>query len=294
MSSIKKIVKRKLTRLISSFYNPLIDLKIGNQKIKIQFSHPLIQVMELYPDYNFNLPRMISRVGAKYKDLKIIDIGANVGDTVAFIRNYSDAPILCIDGDPKYLELLKMNVAQFKDIAICNAIVGKETKEIQGEYKIERGTGFVAEGNKKTAIRTIENILEEFPNFKNSKVVKIDTDGYDTVILKGCSNFLKNVTPVLFFEFDPYLIKNNDDPFSLFAYLKGCGYTYFIFYMNNGDYLLSCTVDDTHLLDELVHFFSGRNIDVFADICAFSSKDKDLFDTCVQQEIVHFKKARNY
>ncbi len=160
---------------------------------------------------------------------------------------------------------------------------------------MERGTAFVAETENKTIVRTLENILEEFPDFKNSKILKVDTDGYDTLILRGSAGYLKNVKPIIFFEYDPFLIsKNNDDPFRFIDYLKGCGYTYLIFYVNNGDYLVSCNIEQRDIIDQLIHYFSGREIAMFADICAFSQDDKSLFDFCVHQEINHFKKARHY
>ena len=288
-------LKRRFVKVVSKFYDPLVDLAIGNQVIKVPLSHQLRRNVEVYPDYNFNLPRIIKYTCDHLSNVTVIDIGANIGDTVAFIKNYTDTPILCIDGEKKYLDILRSNVAQYKNVAICSALVGEENKEANVSMKMERGTAVVTEAKDKTNIRTLENILVEFPDFKNSKVLKVDTDGYDTLILRGCARFLKTVKPIIFFEFDPYLIsKNNDDPFLFIDYLKNCGYYYIIFYVNNGDYLLSCTIDEREIIDQLIHYFSGREIATFADICAFSKDDKSLFDICVAEEIKHFKKARRY
>ncbi len=56
-------------------------------------SHQLRENINLYPDYNFNLPRIIKYVSERLSNVRIIDIGANIGDTVAFIKNYTDLPI---------------------------------------------------------------------------------------------------------------------------------------------------------------------------------------------------------
>ena len=88
--------------------------------------------------------------------------------------------------------------------------------------------------------------------------------------------------------------KNNDDPFDFIKFLEECGYHYFIFYTNVGDYLISCTADEKDILAELIHYFSGRKLELFADVCAFPLSDKNLFDLCKNQEIEHFRKARNY
>ena len=288
-------LKRNFIKVVSKFYDPLVDITIGNQTIKVPLAHQLRRNVVAFPDYNFNLPRIIKYTTSQIKDVRVIDIGANIGDTVAFIKNYTDVPILCIDGEEKYIKILRSNVAQYTNVSICHSLVGNETKESNLRIVSERGTAYVEQGKETIIIRTLEDILEGFPDFKNAKILKVDTDGFDTLILRGCSNYLAKVKPVLFFEFDPYLIsKNNDDPFTFIPYLKSCGYGYLIFYMNNGDYLLSCSIDDTDTIDQLIHYFSGRNIAVFTDICAFSSDDKSLFDFCVKEEINHFKKARNY
>lgn len=295
MSSIKNIIRRKLVKLISSVYDPLIDFKIGNQTIKIPLSHPLREILKIFPQLNYNLPRLVKFVSDREKDVKVIDIGANIGDTVAFIKNYADVPILCIDGDDKYISILKQNITQYKNISICHSLVGAETRKINLELKKERGTAYLVESKEKHNISTLEDILEKNPAFKNSRLLKIDTDGFDTIILKGSPNYLTRNRPILFFEFDPFLAKkNNDDPFRLIAYLKQCGYKYLIFYMNNGDYLLSCTVNDERMTNELIHYFSGRNIELYADICAFPESDKELFENFTAQEIDFFKKLRSY
>jgi len=295
MGSVASTIKRRFIKLMSKVYDPLVDLAIGNQTIKIPISHMLRENVALYPDYNFNLPRIIKYVSQFVPDVRVIDIGANIGDTVAFIKNYTDVPILCIDGEEKYLATLRKNVAKYSNVSICLSLVGAETKETNLKLKMDKGTAFVEESKEKTTIRTLENILGEFVDFKNSKIVKVDTDGYDTLILRGSENYLRTNNPMLFFEFDPFLIsKNNDDPFNFMDYLMDCRYYYFIFYTNTGDYLLSCNAGERHIIYEVVNYFSGRKMETFADICAFHKNDEELYKLCRDNEIAHFKKIRNY
>lgn len=290
-----QIIKRRLIKIISKFYDPLVNLQIGNQTIKIPLSHQLREIINLYPDYNFNLPRIVKYISTSLPDVKVIDIGANIGDTVAFIKNFTDVPILCIDGDDKYMKILKENTAKYNNVSSCQALVGAETKDVTLKLKSEKGTAYLEQGGEAVSMRSLENIIVDFPLFKNSKIIKSDTDGFDTIILRSCSNYLKTIKPILFFEFDPHLIKkNNDDPFSFIEFLQESGYHYFIFYTNIGEHLISCTADEKETLSQLIHYFSGRNLDLFADVCAFSLSDKNLFDLCKDQEINHFRKVRNY
>ena len=290
-----RLLKRKVAHLLVKWYDPLVNLQLGNQEIKVNLSHQLRDIVKVYPQYNHNLGRIVGYTEAVRGKISVIDIGANVGDTVAFIRNTSEAPILCIDGEEKYVEILKTNVQQYKDISICHTLVGKENKSENVKLKVEKGTAHIEFSNKPVTVRTLENILEEFPRFKESKVLKTDTDGFDTWILRSCSSFLKTVKPILFFEFDPYFIKaNNDDPFEFIDYLKSIGYKYLIFYTNIGDLLLSCSMEDTKTIHQIVHFFSGREVEMFADICAFMEEDKDIFIYSVEHEIQHYREVRKY
>jgi FkbM family methyltransferase len=296
MSSVKSILKRKIRKFVSSFYDPLIDVTIGSQRIKTPLSHSLKENIAVHPELNFNLGRIVKYVADKKSNTTVIDIGANVGDTVAYIKNFADVPILCIDGDKKYLDVLKQNVTQYKNIEICHTLVGAENTEISASLKVERGTAFLTESKEKNQVRTIENILEEYPAFKNGGVLKIDTDGYDALILKGSANYLKRSKPVIFFEFDPYLtVVNNEDPFALLPYLQTCGYRYFMFYMSNGDFLTGCDIEqDRTIIDQLIHYYSGRNVTLYTDVCAFTADDKAVFDYSVTQELQHYRAARHY
>lgn len=291
---IANSIKKRIIKYTTKVYDPLVDIAIGNQTIKIPLSHQLREIVKLYPEYNYNLPRIVKYLEDKINDLKVIDIGANVGDTVAFIRNFSEVPILCIDGEDNFLSILKQNIAQYRNVSVCKALVGAENKTENIKLVSGKGTAFIEKSSQPVTVRTLENILEEFSDFKNSKILKSDTDGFDTIILRASADFLKRVQPILFFEFDPYLIsRNNDDPFAFIDFLKQCGYSYLIFYVNNGDYLLSTSIDDP-AVSQLIHYFSGRNINMFADVCAFSNEDKPFFDLVTTKEVTHFKTARRY
>jgi hypothetical protein len=50
-------------------------------------------------------------------------------------------------------------------------------------------------------------VLLRKPILVNSKMLKIDTDGFDTLILKSAVDFLKRAKPIIFFEYDPFLEK---------------------------------------------------------------------------------------
>ena len=288
-------IKRRLIKSFTKLYDPNVELVIGNSTIKIPLSHDLRDIVRLYPEYNYNLARIVAHLKKRNDLTKVIDIGANIGDTVAFIKSMADVPILCIDGEAKFVKLLRENTSSLANVFVCESLVGSENKKVTLQLKSDKGTAHLQEGGNAVMMRTLDNILDEYTEFKTSNIIKTDTDGFDTIILRSCEAFLQKNTPIIFMEFDPHLIKRNgDDAFSFIEFLENCGYKYFIFYTNVGDYMLSCSSSDKSILQEMIHYFSGRKLDLFADLCAFAEKDKKDFEQVTTDELIHFRKVRNY
>lgn len=289
-------LKNKLIKLIALFYNPLVFVQIGNQKIKAPLSHPLKYILKKLPQFGFNVTRLVQYTHQHYPDTRAIDIGANIGDTAAFINNYKNLPVLCIDGDPQYFKLLEQNTTQYSQVHRCLSLIGENNEQSTKTLVRDKGTASLEETENPVSFRSLENILEEFSAFQTSRFLKIDTDGYDTIILKGAKNFLATQQPVIFFEYDPYFIlKQRENPFQIFEHLKECGYEYLLIYHNIGDYLVSIelSTDNTKIID-LVNYYAGREGVIYADICAFAKKDKVLFETARKNEIAYFAKLRNF
>gem|GEM_PF-6590071 len=53
-------LKRKAINAFTRVYDPLITINIGKETLRLPLSHSLREIMELHPDFNFNLPRIIS------------------------------------------------------------------------------------------------------------------------------------------------------------------------------------------------------------------------------------------
>lgn len=281
----------------SRIYDPLVSLKIGREVISLPFSHPLSYNMSVFPQYNTNLPRIVKIVSNKEPDLTVIDIGANIGDTVAFIKNEANVPILCIEGNEDYLKILNKNVSQFRDVVAIKQLVGEEQTDSNYALRAERGTAFLerVEGKGNIDVKSLTTILKGHPQFAKSRILKTDTDGFDTTIIRGSKEFISNVYPVLFFEFDPNLIRKTEDPYGFLEYLHSLDYEYLMFYTNSGDFLTSLSFSENKLIArQLVEYFSGRNTLLFADICAFHRNDRSLFEECVDSEMKYFKKLRGF
>lgn len=281
-------------QLLRKIYDPLIDYKIGNNVIRMPFSHNLGIYQKFYPQYAFNLSRISMYIKEKYKNLTIIDIGANVGDTVAIFRNQIDSPILAVEGNEYFFSILQKNVEQFKDIVLVQCLIGDQSREIRATLADNSGTACLEinqQSKEILKIRRLTDILEENLKFQSSKLVKIDTDGFDGKIIRGAIDWIGKIKPILFFEYDPFsLNKNSDDGLSLFDPLALAGYNSFLVYNNVGEYMYA--IDKKELILETHQYFSGRQGRMYCDLCAFSDSDIDLFVKIRKKETEYSLQAR--
>jgi FkbM family methyltransferase len=263
---------------ISKFHDPLINYQLNGHKIKLPLSHALPIVLKNHPNYSKNLARVASCVHDKYPDLVIIDIGANIGDSVFMIGEKVSCPILCIEGDPKFFQILQINTSTCENVSIQNVFIGDVDAIENKELVIVSGTAhFEDSANKSTAFRKLSSLLKEEPKFANSKLLKIDTDGYDLSIIRGSVDFIQAVKPVLFFEYDPFfLAKQNDDGISIFSLLHSLGYDSIAIYDNVGRYLISLSLTATNQIADLHGYLLNRQGDYYYDICVVHQEDIEI------------------
>ena len=277
--------------------NPLIETSIGNYKIQLPFNHELPFILKHFPFYSTNLARIAKLVNDKYPDLKFIDIGANIGDSVALLRTKATFPILCIEGDNYFFSILQTNAAKFPDVHIAKNYVGEINTELKAASVELGGTAHLMQngnGENFIIVKKLSAILEENPLFQKAKMIKIDTDGFDNKIIRGSVDFISQGKPVIFFEYDPFfLTQQDDDCLSVFSTLLKLGYSKLLLYKNDGEFLLSTDLSNSMLLEDLTHYYTGRKGVQYCDICAFHSEDEDLFYQIRQSELRFFDMARN-
>jgi FkbM family methyltransferase len=282
----------RLYRLILK-RDPLIQRSFWGITLSMPFSHQLPNILRHFPNYAVNLGRLARYVMDKYPDLRVIDVGANIGDSVAVIRQHGEAPALCLEGDPAYFEILTANLSALRHTRAKQCFVG----EIAGtdSMQLEHHSGSAALAPSKdgsVAVQRLPDVLKEETEFLRAKLLKIDTDGYDGKILRGAESYLRSARPVIFFEYDPdMLARQGDDGLSIFGYLGGLGYDGVLIYDNFGDFLLSTNIRETRLLAEIDLYFSGRKSLQYCDVAVVHSDDRDLFDRMREREL-EFSKSR--
>ena len=296
INRFKANIFTRLFYKIKKLGDPLIRYDISGFTLLLPFSHQLPFILKTYPYYSSNLARVAKYVKQKYENIKFIDIGANIGDSIAIVRKEAEFPILCVEGDEQFFSVLQKNAELFSDIYIAKTYVGEANQKLRVDTLKEGGTAHFREGTKGEnfiEVKKISEILKDYPLFGDAKMIKIDTDGFDCKIIRGAADFLLIAKPVIFFEYDPFLLaEQGDDGISIFKYFSGLGYNHLLIYDNFGDLMLSTEIERYRLLEEIHLYFSGRLSHRYCDICVFHTEDSDLFETVRQEEMQFFENLR--
>jgi FkbM family methyltransferase len=271
------VMLRFATKLLG---DPVVKGDIHGTRLAMPMSHALPRILMKHPDYSSNIGRIALAASRKYPSLTMIDIGANIGDTVAMVRRFLRVPTLCVDGDPRFFTLLSDNARQWNDVEIECAFVGKESGTVAGRIEASDGSGhLIRDAAVTTQVRTLEDIIDLHPGFHDAKLVKIDTDGFDTLIIKGALETLARMKPIVFLEYDPYFFLRHDPAgFEVFPLMRSCGYASALFFENTGEFSAQVALDDEAQLRAMHRKCGDRSGGRYFDVCMMHRNDLELID----------------
>lgn len=245
---------------------------INGYKAKMPFSYMGIFYQKSFPLYDKQLGKICAYAKKKLnRDLKIIDVGANIGDTVLCIGD-KDNEYLLVEGEESYSSYIDENLHEFNYI-LCEKFCADTYSNDCGKICIKKnGTAHLANSNAGNNIKfdTIDNMV--FDNHFEPDIFKIDTDGYDFKVLRGGSKIIQVYKPILFFEWDlNMLLSAGEDPMSIFCMLKENGYNDLILFDNFGNLLCSIDINNEKLLRQLLDYTSNKHI-YYYDVCAIHNQ----------------------
>lgn len=286
-NELSEIRKRLTPPTVTPHYENILHINIPPE-------HKILEYMHLYKYYDRCLPRILGYISEQFEDFKLIDVGANIGDTAQNLRLAGlNFPILAIEGNDEYFNYLEQNQHIIKNIDICKVLLSDKEETINAKLNSQNGTAGFVKSNESSQVLPLDTLLESFQQYKNSKLLKIDTDGFDNIILKGASNYINNAKPIIYMEYDPnFLIKNNNYGLDIFKYLHSLGYNNAIMYQNFGEYMCSFNLDNEEFISEMRDFFYKNNRICYADLLLFNNTDLKLFEEVRNQERNYFKSEK--
>jgi FkbM family methyltransferase len=260
--------------------------QIGQYRLRLGVNSNWPSYRRSFHLYDTALAQIASVLKAKYPALHVIDIGANVGDTAAVIRESAEIPVLCVEGDPVVLPILRENVVRLgPGVVIEASFVGPDGRAANLDLADDLGRNaslvHAIDAQGPVKLRSLQSILTDHPEFGSAKLLKTDTEGFDFDIIRQSLEFIQRSKPVIFFEYDPHLRPDAPgDGLEAIEALIGAGYSDFIYYDNSGNFLLHCDGSHRNIFSDLDKYLASNRrhgVAVFYfDICALHKEDSDL------------------
>ncbi len=266
---------------------------VGKYHLLANVAHPVEAYLTEHKYYSRNFPRIAKYIEKKYQLYSIIDVGANIGDSIALLRSYDvQQKIYAIEGDPIYFDLLQKNISQFKDAAIFKAFLGEESKTENLTNDSSMGTGRLTASAASIVIEKLDDFVTT-NHLTGVKLLKIDTDGFDLKILRGAFQFIEANLPVIFFEYDAvFLEEQHENGVDIFIQLKSRGYATALFYDNYGKFLLSLNIENMVAIEQLYGYMKKREgAFQYFDVCLFHKNDDDIAKDVIEKEMMFFEGA---
>lgn len=127
----------------------------------------------------------------------IFDVGANVGQsTFAYARVLPRAKIFAFEPFPDTFDILKEAIGQRNRIFAYNLALssscGTQTMSALGDSSMYR----ICDGDTKGGVQIESTTVEKFcaqHEIDHVDFMKIDTEGHDLAVLRGCGAYIKNV-----------------------------------------------------------------------------------------------------
>jgi FkbM family methyltransferase len=262
--------------------------RIGAHVIVLPPGHALDKFRAHHPGYERPIEVISGLIREKYNGLTAIDVGANVGDTAAFMVKDERCRVLCIEGNPRFSALLEQNVRAFcPDAEFELAFIGD--CESGAAPVVETGAGtsrIVLGGDAGDAVKLVrlDDVLARRAAFKDALFLKIDTDGFDPDVLRSGANFISRRRPVVFFEMDPCQPSSPYEKcLKAIDQLFAAGYDTFHVFDNAGTHMMRLTREQSPLLRQLLDYIilnsrQKKRAVYYYDICALSEEDRDISD----------------
>jgi FkbM family methyltransferase len=298
ISNFYKKILQYPYRLILKYSDPVVRVRVRHIYLYMNASHDLPGLTASFPYYDTALPRICTFLKKKRGHLTLIDVGANIGDTVSLITDKVTGSFLCIEGDKKYLDLLRMNVKNnvkdIENVVIENVFVSDVDEELSVSFTYDHGTSYVAQQltkNKDYSITTttIDKLVEKHQTFSKADIIKIDTDGYDYKVIRGSSKLINESRPVIYFELSPEHLRivGDEDPVSIFNYVLQMGYSKALFYDWTGLPLIKINTSETETISTLLSYASIK-AGFYYDVLLFHDSQEENFHEFYQEEIKIF------
>jgi len=244
--------------IMSVFVREII-YRVGLFPIRIPVRHTLPYFSKFNKKYDAFLPHFVKYLPEKSI---VVDVGANVGDTLALmISSNSEIEYIGIEGSNKFFDFLERNMIIFNSIlpnlkvSIVKELVGISAAKMN--LRNHAGTASLELVMDSTISLVPLDVIIPINKKKFVELIKIDTDGFDYLVLESSFQTLKCNEPMLFFELHYEFDWQYKGYIDVFNKLRDFGYTYWVVFDNFGSKIL--TTSSLEIVFDLMEYVKSMN-----------------------------------
>jgi FkbM family methyltransferase len=271
-----------------------VDGYLYGRSMRMPAEHPLPEVLHHFPQYNRPLAMAIKAIESSASgnpDLTVIDVGANIGETVAVIEQLvPDVSYLCIEADEDIARICRFNHRGNPRVQTEQCYIGENAGSLvmlQDDGRANPTTKLIDqadcdESSRYERLVRLDTVAGPFADAHNGlSLIKVDTEGYDFSVLRSGATLIEHYRPALYFEWFPDLLADlQEQVWSGFDFLEGLEYRHFVFFSSQGDYYCHLSRPDHFILKSLASTASQNKSLLYFDV--FASTDEAVCKRLVE------------
>ena len=266
-------------------HDPVCSMSVHGRTLMMPLSHPLPDYLKRYPFYDRLPKRLCAFIRETHGALVCIDVGANIGDTVAAFYQSGDDLYLAIEPNPKFNTLLRANWCSAPNVSVFSDLCSAKSGAASYAIREKQGSAAFVPDSQGMALnsRTLDEIVDEFSSFRRVNVLKVDTDGYDLDVLAGAKKVIASAHPAILFECDACGdARYMERCLQTLEGFKDDGYNGFLVYDNYGYLMGRHALDDLRAFRDLLLYHLSGGIPYF-DLLVMTDPDLDSFHASEKQ-----------
>lgn len=212
---------------------------IHGHKVIVNYGHTYPLTCRRVRTFDNPLVELVFQTASAIRrPLTLVDVGANVGDTILVLHANCPRMIdefLCVDADAEFFSYLQNNLSDLKGGKFVCTLLSDSDGAERSLVRHMRSTAS-ASGGDRMAAQTLDSAVAA-SGLQRIDVLKTDVDGLDGKVLLGSRQILAKHQPAVIFEWHPLLCRSASNNWSdHFDALEQCGYEHFIWYTKYGEF----------------------------------------------------------
>ncbi len=172
---------------------------------KLRF-HPTALMMHMFADKKAREEEVLYLISLLTPNSNVIDVGANVGTiSIPLAKFVRFGKVFSIEAHPRIYNYLKKNVElnNLTNVELFNLAIGDKKGHVFFSDISSDDMNRVIKDKSGIDVET-RRLDEIIPKHLLIRLLKIDTEGYELFVLKGCKNILENVEIIYFESFEEH------------------------------------------------------------------------------------------